>query len=38
MDGHKHIILIDFSAIAAAMQRVADTTALFEELYAHPEI
>ena len=32
IDGHKHIILMDLSAIAAAMQRVAETTALLDEL------
>ena len=37
MDGHKHIILIDLSSIAVAIQRVAETTALFDPLYAHPK-
>ena len=37
MDGHKHIIRIDFSDMAVAMHLVAATTALFDELYAHPK-
>ena len=36
MDGHKHMIRIDFSDMAVAMHLVAATTALFDELYAHP--